>query len=105
MHLSPGVTLKYCPPVPLRTLIQLADAESTLELDGASLHSTTTGLQLTTGTLEVKGKCFLTSDATSKAEGIIFGDGISEVNDLTLQIKPESNLKLTSGHLVYKNLT
>ena len=62
------------------------------------------GLQLTTGVFEINGGCYIASDATCKAQGIVIGDGISAQNDLTIKILDSSCLELTSGCMVMKNL-
>ena len=94
----------YAPPTTNRSLIVMADDSSKLSLQDGTLHSTETGLQLTKGTLEIKGHCNIESDATCQAEGIMFGDGVSEANDLEVDIFQGSCLNLTSGALQYKNV-
>jgi hypothetical protein len=104
-YVKPDSIFSYAPCVAQKGLISLPNSSSKIILDSATLHSTTTGLQLTKGTLEVEGTCYLSSDATYRAEGIVFGDGISEANDLNVDINPESSLELQSGYLVNKNLS
>ncbi|MBS1987763.1 hypothetical protein JST56_02110 [Candidatus Dependentiae bacterium] len=102
--LQDDFTFSYAPQTESRGLISLVDDTARIILHNASIHSTQTGLQLTKGYLEVHGHCSLQSDAWYEAEGITLGDGVSEANDLKIDIYPESNLSLDSGYLVYKNL-
>mgnify|MGYP006290485211 CR=1 FL=1 len=99
-----GATFSYTTKSNTNNLIVLEDETSKISLNEASLHSTSTGIQLTKGTLKVKGQCYLDSDATAQAEGIKFGDGINTSNNLNIYIEPESNLSLIAGHLTYKNI-
>lgn len=102
--LQDDFTFSYAPSTESRTLIDLVDDTARIIMNNASIHSTQTGLQLTKGYLEVHGACSLQSDAWYQAEGITFGDGVTENNDLRIDIYPESKLSLDSGYLVYKNL-
>jgi hypothetical protein len=102
--LQDDFTFSYAPQTASRGLISLVDDTARIIMNNASIHSTQTGLQLTKGYLEVHGHCSLQSDAWYEVEGITLGDGVSEANDLKIDIYPESNLSLDSGYLVYKNL-
>lgn len=102
--LQDDFTFSYAPQTASRGLISLVDDTARIIMNNASIHSTQTGLQLTKGYLEVHGHCSLQSDAWYEVEGITLGDGVSETNDLKIDIYPESNLSLDSGYLVYKNL-
>ncbi len=104
LYINEGIIFSYEPNSNARDLIQLEASGSKIVLDRATLHSTSTGMQMTKGTLEVNGACYVASDATCKAEGVICGDGISAENDLKIKILASSNLEITSGCMIMKNL-
>jgi hypothetical protein len=104
LYLRDDFTFSYEPASESRTLLSLADDTTRLIMKNASIASTSTGLQLTKGYLEVRGVCNFISGAGYPAEGIIIGDGLDETNDLRIEIFPESRIELNSGYLVYKNL-
>jgi hypothetical protein len=91
-----------------RNLIVMEDQTSLLYLDGATLKSTTTGLQLTKGTLIIDHKCpFYNEDeangqATSVSQAITFGDGNTE-NNLYIELMPGASIDMKSGILAYMN--
>jgi hypothetical protein len=99
-----GSTFSYNPSVANSNLIVMEESTSKLCLDGASLHSTATGLNLTKGELEIRGVSCISSDATTEGEGIYFGDGISANNDVTVHMFPGSRLKLIDGYVVDNNV-
>jgi hypothetical protein len=99
-----GMTFSYAPPTNARNLLQMIDSSSQLYLLNTSLYSTTTGLQLTKGTLIIDGLTPVISSATSQVQGIMFGDGASAANNLTVKVLPESGLNLNSGFLIYNNV-
>jgi hypothetical protein len=104
MYLDESIIFNYEPSSDAKNLIQLGCPGSKIVLDRATLHSTCTGIQLTKGILEARGNCYVSSDATCSAQGIMFGDGISAGNDLSINVLDASKLELTSGYLVMKNL-
>lgn len=104
LTLHEGLIFSYDPPTTSRTLFTFSDSTSKLILDTSTLHSTSTGLQLIKGDLIVRGQCTLQSDAAYKAEGVIFGDGVSADNDLDITIYPASRLEIVSGWVVDKNV-
>lgn len=99
-----GMTFSYAPSSNSRTLISMIDSSSQLYLQGATLQSTATGLQLTKGTLIIDGRCEVQSAATVVSEGVMFGDGTAQ-NELTIKVLPESGIDVISGFLVYDNIT
>lgn len=105
LNLNQDITFAYDPQTSDRDLVKLDGPKSRIVMNSASLSSTATGLQLTKGFLEIHGVCGVWSDATIQEEGIVFGDGITQGNDLNIDIHPESNLNLQSGYIRYKNLT
>lgn len=104
LYLLDDFTFSYEPLSSSRNLLFLNDRTSKISLQNASLSSSSTGWQLTNGYLDVHGDCFMYSGATYRPEGIIFGNGISEDNDLKVDIFQESVLRLVNGYVVYKNL-
>ena len=105
LKLREDVIFSYNPNSVLKNLIAMEDSDSCIQMDCATLHSTQTGLQLTKGILKILGENYISSDATCKAEGIIFGDGSSADNDVKLDVLSDSCLELIGGYLVYKNLS
>lgn len=101
---SNNSTLNYSPSIASQSLLSMTDKTSVLSLINSTLTVSTTGLQLTKGTLYVDGGSSISSAATVESEGIYFGDGISSSNDLDVDLQPGTPLNLTSGILVYKNL-
>ncbi len=98
-----GITFRYAPSTNNRNLFVLLDRSAQLFIDGITLASTTTGMQLTRGTLIVDHTNQLVNDgATSMSEGFVFGNHNFN-DDLTIQIKPGGSLNLISGTLDYKN--
>ena len=96
-------TFSYAPASDNRNLIIMADETSVLFLNGATIESTTTGLQLTNGILIVDHKSYLENSATSISQAIAFGDGNSNHN-LKIEILPGASLDLKSGIIDYKNV-
>ena len=87
-----------------KNLIQFTDATSRLVFNTSDLYVTSTGLQLTKGTLEFRSDCDVRSDASNVWEGIIFGDGASADNDLNVEVTPNAHLSLYSGHIWNRNV-
>lgn len=102
VHTTTG--FDYCPESSARNLINLQGPDSIIWLQEASLHSTSTGMQLTKGRIFVEGKCNISSDAICRAEAIEFGDGVDEANDLVVKVFAGGNFNLTSGYVVSKNI-
>lgn len=99
-----GMTFSYIPPIASGNLLVLTDTSSNLHLYETTLYSTPTGLRLTKGNLIIEGRCPIRSDARVLAEAIMFGDGVSAANDLTVDVLPESGLDVISGFLLYNNV-
>lgn len=97
-----GTTFSYAPSSENKQLISMTDATSVLSLNGCTLKSTATGMQLTKGRLIVNYVNSIESDATIASEGITFGDETSE-NDLFIEISSGGRLRLESGHINYQN--
>lgn len=103
LTLDAGITFSYDPGCMRSDLIVLQDPYSTLELNGATLHATLTGMQLANGFLLVSNNSYLSSEQSPTLDqGITFGDGFG--NDLALQILTSTKLEITRGSLKYKNI-
>jgi len=107
LELDMEFTFSYDPTsVASKTLFVLEDETSKLLLNGATLHATTTGLELSKGKLFVKDYANLSSEVLevdeelTVDEGITLGDG---TNDLVCKIYPGARLNISQGSLVYKN--
>ena len=91
-----------------RDLIVLSDRTSKLYLNGCTLKSSTTGMQLTKGTLIIDGKCeFYNEDlgngaARSLSQAITLGNGNVD-DDLKIIIGPACGIDIKSGILAYQN--
>jgi hypothetical protein len=120
LKLDTGFTFSYDPTVEAcTTLLAFEDQTSYLRLDNATLHTTATGLQLTKGKLFVKGDCTFSSEREVKPilvdpvngiyfdeivdVGITFGDNNAD-NDFIYEILPSSQIKLTQGRFINKNV-
>ena len=60
-------------------------------------------MQLTKGTLVVKDKCTLYSEAGIAEEAVVFGNN-AEADDLTVEVLAGGVLDLTNGFLKYNNV-
>jgi len=109
LKLDTGFTFSYDPTSSTsKTLFEFVDKTSVLHLNGATLHTTVTGLELTKGTLILKGECTIGSEIEGSGafpidEGITFGNGI-EADDVTCKIAAGTTLNVVAGSLVYKNI-
>ena len=113
--LDTGFTFSYDPIyLASKTLLAFEDDTSTLVLKNASFHATTTGAQLTNGTIEIMGVSSLSSEivytesmdvlVVADDEGITLGNGNS-ANDCTVQLDPAAILQLSQGSLNYNNVS
>jgi len=82
-----GVTFSYAPMGPYRNLVFMPDPTAILYLDGCTLVSTRTGLQLSGGTLAIDNAVTMSSQARFYAEGI------SLKSDLTVDLLGSANLQ------------
>jgi hypothetical protein len=104
LTLDQGITFSYDPGCMKQDLIVFEDAYSTLELDGATLHATMTGMQLTTGSLVINSNSYLSSEKHNTTDqGITFGNDTAQ-DDLYCQVSKGSILELTGGSLKYRNV-
>ncbi len=104
--LDEGVTFSYDAHLP--NLLQFKDKSSKLILDGATLHTTVTGLELTKGRIKVRGNSVVSSEIFGEGEdiidnGISFGDQ-NKNNDFKITILPSVSLACLEGSIKYKNV-
>lgn len=98
-----GITFSYSPASNRRDLLYMDDS-SILYLNGCTLKTTITGMQLTTGTLVIDGQNYVYNDgAVSLSQAFILGNGYS-ARDLDIEILPGASLSLESGKLLYLNV-
>jgi WD40 repeat protein len=104
MILDTGVTFSYDPRAASQTLFQLADNTAQLVLNGATLHTTGTGLRLTKGNLVVDGNSYLSAESSAVGLGIRFGDGVIAANNLCIEILPAATLQVLRGLVENNNV-
>ncbi len=112
LTLDQGITFSYDPGCMRKDLIIFEDEYSTLVLNGATLHATLTGMQLTKGSLIVNSNSYLSSEQitfldkgityTRLDEGITIGNNNPQ-DDLSCQNLNGSTLELKTGSLKYRN--
>jgi hypothetical protein len=99
-----GITFNYDPVSLNKNLLRLTGRSSALAFEEA-IFSAPNGIQLTKGRLILTKENYAYNDgATSSADGIIYGDGISEENNLLVEEGGDSILKLRSGFIVDKSV-
>jgi hypothetical protein len=108
--LDSGITFSYDPPIASQDLFVFEDNTSYLFLNGASFHTTSTGVTLKDGNLIVKNNSLFSAEILFLEEspfcycgGINIGNNI-EANDLCCKICNSATLTLLSGSLNYKNI-
>lgn len=99
-----GMTFSYFPQSGANNLINFVDSTAQLYLYETALHAQSTGLQFTNGTLTIDGRCPFYSDALTPANGILFGDNVTNANNMNVMILPESGIDVGSGYVVYQNI-
>lgn len=99
-------TFSYDAPAP--NLIHFVDSSSKIILAGATLHATSTGLELTTGKMDVIADSSISSeviltDVDIIDNGIMFGLGLL-VEDFKVELFPNVALNCISGSVKYNNI-
>ena len=94
-----GMTFNYQPGSANRTLLTFEDETAKIIMNGATLASTTTGINLLKGGLVIKNENRFVSSATTLAEAIKLGNGLSDANDLTIEILPGASVNIVSGYV------
>jgi hypothetical protein len=98
-----GTTFSYAPQESNnRGLVHMVDETAKLYLNGCTVCSTTTGLQLTNGTLVLDNKNNFYADGSTLSSGISLGNGFIE-NDLNIKIMPGASINIKAGCFDYRN--
>jgi len=97
-----GMSFSYAPAGPYKNLIEMEDVTAQLHFKEATLFVTSTGLELTKGTLLIEDNMDVFSDATVETEGVSLGDGTREHN-LHVRFLADAKLNLESGFLTFDN--
>lgn len=74
LYVDHGVTFSYCPPTADRNLFVMTDTTSKLHLNGAVLHSTSTGMMLRCGMVLFDNYVTLSAEGLTVSEAIALGD-------------------------------
>lgn len=98
--LQPASTFMYAPASNNRALIWMDGDDATLELNGGALASTTTGLQLTRGTFDVRASSIIRNEGgVSDSQAIMLGNGIP-AHDMTISLASGAELDIQTGLFV-----
>jgi len=81
----------------------MIDQTSKLFLNGCTLHVSTTGLQLTKGTIIVDHIVTVEGESNNSDGAITFGNG-SANQDVTIEVMPGGNIEVVYGYINYKNI-
>ena len=100
ISLSNNLTFSYNPNIANHNLITFENETSSLILNNATLHTTTTHLQLTKGNVVINENAYLSSDETGQ---IMIGNNNSD-DDFYCEFLNDARLNLTAGKLVYQNI-
>ena len=109
-----GFTFSYDPVIASKSLLVFEDSSAELLLNSSTFHATLNGVQLTKGSIVVKGESYICSEVKENIdinekiiltnEGIMLGDGISSIQDCNFLLTGGSILTLKQGALKYNNL-
>ncbi len=104
--LDEDLTFSYDATAP--NLLKFQDSTSRLVLSGATLHATSTGLELITGKLKVIENSALSSEIIRQGaslidNGITLGSGV-QADDMKVIILPNLELACSQGSIKYKNV-
>ncbi len=106
-QLSGGAIFSYEPRSNNHDLIVFNDEDANLKLNRGALASTTTGMRLTSGTLQIAGpKNYIrAADIASPtiSESIVFGDGVDVMKNLSVEFS-NGKLTLETGALIWANV-
>jgi len=104
LTLDETITFSYDPiHSTLHDPILFADVTSQLVLNGATLHTTGTGMHIKKGKINIKQNSYFTSENNAIDEGIVLG-GNNEADDCTCRIGIGATLRITQGSFSYKNI-
>jgi len=101
LYVDEGTIFKYSPSTPDRDLLIMEDQSSCFYLNNCTLHSTSTGIILTKGTLFLDNKVTLSAEGTALSEAICFGNGTPS-DDLLITLLAGAELNVY-GRWEYKN--
>jgi hypothetical protein len=101
LYLDKNLTFSYAPTGAYRNLIYMPDSSAYMILDGCTLHSSRTGLQLTTGQLFINNNVTLQSEGVVSSQSIAFGNNNAKKN-LTINVLSDAQLNIY-GRLEYQN--
>ncbi|KKP35320.1 MAG: hypothetical protein UR26_C0006G0004 [candidate division TM6 bacterium GW2011_GWF2_32_72] len=93
-------TFSYDPITDNRDLIKMTDNTSILSMDGATLHSTPTGMRLITGRLKVLSESLIEAEGSNETEAISLGDD-NPANNLTIVSQADLDI---SGWVDFKGV-
>lgn len=77
LYFDSGTTFSYAPRLPKNTLVSLTDISSVFYLNGCTLHSTRTALNLNNGTLILDNNVTLSSEGKNTGEALKFLPNLS----------------------------
>lgn len=98
--LDKGVTLSYAPSNSGRGNLALVDGTSRLIFNGCTLCSIAPGMQLLNGTLILRNKNYINSNALVLSDAIQMGNG-TEANDIGIEIEAGACFEICSGYVDY----
>lgn len=102
--MSRGKIFTYAPTNGDRTLFQMVDSSSTIDINEVTISAPAQGLQLINGRLIVQNRNFLQNDGgSSAADGIVFGNGNS-ANNVIVQRSGDATLEVISGFFEDQNV-
>lgn len=106
LRLDKGLTFSY--DTTARDLLEFVDETASFILNTATLHATSTGLDLLNGTLLVRRNSILSSEVPSTIDpgdidGISFGNG-SGANDFSISVDSAVELLCAQGKINYRNV-
>lgn len=107
--LDSNFTFSYDPIGGSKDLLVFTDQTSLLELHGGTLHVTSTGINLTNGTIRITQNSSIASEVIIPEEGPTIDNGITLgnnniLNDQRVFFAPGTNLTLTQGSINYRNV-
>jgi hypothetical protein len=100
-----NVTLKIGKKTPKGpSQLSFYDESSVISCSDCILQVTAHGIELTKGRIQLYNNTIITTESTDTTHGIILGDGVSEENDIKLELKGGCQSTFASGALVYNNV-
>jgi WD40 repeat protein len=103
-ELDNQVTFSYDPFPARRDGLAFEDQSSQLVLNGATFHTTATGISLEKGTIIVKTTGLVEAEGATSGGAITFGNGVSMDCNQTIELYPDAQLHIGSGAVMYSNV-